>query len=67
MVMGRQICSVTEYSYLSLSDDISPASKLLAFFTLPLFRRHCFLLGDILLTKRKVNYGGKWGWFGGGF
>lgn len=24
-------------------------------------------MGDIFLTKRKINYGGKWGWFGGGF
>ena len=24
-------------------------------------------VGDIFLTKRKINYGGKWGWFGGGF
>lgn len=23
--------------------------------------------GDVFFTKRKIRYGGKWGWFGGGF
>lgn len=66
MVMGRQICSERNILIcLYLTIFLLPLSSWLFYFAL--VPAALLSMGDILLTKRKVNYGGKWGWFGGGF
>lgn len=66
MVMGRWICSERNILIcLYLTIFLLPLSSWLFYFAL--VPAALLSMGDIFLTKRKVNYGGKWGWFGGGF
>lgn len=66
MVMGRRICSERNILIcLYLTIFLLPLSSWLFYFAL--VPAALLSMGDIFLTKRKVNYGGKWGWFGGGF
>ena len=66
MVMGRRICSERNILIcLYLTIFLLPLSSWL--FYLALVPAALLSMGDIFLTKRKVNYDGKWGWFGGGF
>ena len=64
--MGRRICSERNILIcLYLTIFLLPLSSWLFYFAL--VPAALLSMGDIFLTKRKVNYGGKWGWFGGGF
>ena len=66
MVMGRRICSERNILIcLYLTIFLLPLSSWLFYFAL--VPAALLSMGDMFLTKRKVNYGGKWGWFGGGF
>lgn len=66
MVMGRRICSERNILIcLYLTIFLLPLSSWLFYFVL--VPAALLSMGDIFLTKRKVNYGGKWGWFGGCF
>lgn len=66
MVMWRWICSERNILIcLYLTIFLLPLSSWLFYFAL--VPAALLSMGDIFLTKRKVNYGGKWGWFGGGF
>lgn len=66
MVMWRRICSERNILIcLYLTIFLLPLSSWLFYFAL--VPAALLSMGDIFLTKRKVNYGGKWGWFGGGF
>lgn len=66
MVMGRWICSERNILIcLYLTIFLLPLSSWLFYFAL--VPAALLSMGDMFLTKRKVNYGGKWGWFGGGF
>ena len=63
--MGRRICSERNILIcLYLTIFLLPLSSWLFYFAL--VPAALLSMGDIFLTKRKVNYGGKWGWFGGG-
>ena len=64
--MWRRICSERNILIcLYLTIFLLPLSSWLFYFAL--VPAALLSMGDIFLTKRKVNYGGKWGWFGGGF
>ncbi len=66
MVMWRRICSERNILIcLYLTIFLLPLSSWLFYFAL--VPAALLSMGDIFFTKRKVNYGGKWGWFGGGF
>lgn len=66
MVMWRRICSERNILIcLYLTIFLLPLSSWLFYFAL--VPAALLSVGDIFLTKRKINYGGKWGWFGGGF
>ena len=64
--MERRICSERNILIcLYLTIFLLPLSSRL--FYISLVPAVFLFLGDVFFTKRKINYGGKWGWFGGGF